>query len=92
MTSEPVVASIDEPIRDVARHMLDYAVHRVIVVDEHGRPAGVVSSTDLFGRRHGEGRRTTACRQLTRMASPERAGSVKRGVLNTCHVVSRQPS
>ena len=48
MTSDPVVASLYEPIRTVARYMLDAAVHRVIVVDEHGRPVGVVSSTDVL--------------------------------------------
>jgi CBS domain-containing protein len=48
MTSDPVVASVDESIQTVARYMLDAGVHRVIVVDEHGRPVGVVSSTDLI--------------------------------------------
>ena len=48
MTTGPVVASMDEPVRSLARYMIEAAVHRVIVVDEHGRPVGVVSTTDVL--------------------------------------------
>jgi predicted transcriptional regulator len=36
------------PIGDLARMMIDAHIHRLIVVDDAGRPAGVVSSTDLL--------------------------------------------
>jgi len=31
----------------VARQMIDAHIHRVIVVDDHGHPLGIVSSTDI---------------------------------------------
>ena len=48
MSSDPVVASPDAPIGRLALAMLDAHIHRVIVVDDRGRPVGVVSSTDIL--------------------------------------------
>jgi CBS-domain-containing membrane protein len=48
MTADLATASPDTPIADLARMMIDADIHRLIVVDEAGRPAGVVSSTDLL--------------------------------------------
>jgi CBS domain-containing protein len=48
MTADPVTAPQDQPIRTLARRMLDASVHRVIVVDGDRRPVGVVSGTDLL--------------------------------------------
>jgi predicted transcriptional regulator len=48
MTADPVIASRDQPIRELARRMLDAHVHRVIVVDEQNFPLGVVTATDLL--------------------------------------------
>lgn len=48
MTADPVTARADTSIRTLARMMVDAHLHRVIVVDEEGRPVGVVSSTDLL--------------------------------------------
>lgn len=35
------------PLRVAARLMLDYRVHRLVVVDEEQRPVGVLSTTDF---------------------------------------------
>lgn len=48
MTSDPVTAQADTPVRKLARRMLDAMVKRVIVVDGQSRPIGVVSTTDLL--------------------------------------------
>jgi len=37
----------ETPITDVAKALLDAAIHRVIVVDTGHKPIGVVSGTDI---------------------------------------------
>jgi CBS domain-containing protein len=48
MTADPVTAHPETPVRDLARMMLDAHIHRVIVVDGAGRPAGIVTSIDVL--------------------------------------------
>lgn len=48
MTPDPVTVAVDMPIAEVARRMVDAHVHRVVVVDRHNRPVGIVSSTDVL--------------------------------------------
>jgi CBS domain-containing protein len=48
MTRDPVTTAHDTPARDVARHMVEGQIHRIIVVDEEARPIGIVSTTDLL--------------------------------------------
>jgi CBS-domain-containing membrane protein len=48
MTPDPVTAPATTSVRDLARMMLDAHIHRVIIVDEHDRPVGIVSSTDVL--------------------------------------------
>jgi CBS domain-containing protein len=48
MTPDPVTATTDTPVAKLARMMINAAVHRVIVVDESGRPVGIVSCTDVL--------------------------------------------
>jgi CBS domain-containing protein len=48
MTPDPVTAFVEAPMRTLARMMIDASVHRVIVVDDAGRPIGIVSSTDML--------------------------------------------
>jgi CBS domain-containing protein len=48
MTRDVVTVRPETPLGEVARRMIDAAIHRVIVVDAGGRPIGVVSSTDLL--------------------------------------------
>lgn len=47
MTADPVTAPPSASITELARLMLNAHVHRVIVVDEFGRPLGIVSTTDI---------------------------------------------
>jgi CBS domain-containing protein len=49
MTPDPVMVKPATPITEVARKMIDAHIHRVVVVDEAGRPKGIVSSTDVLG-------------------------------------------
>jgi len=49
MTTDPVTVPPGALITELARMMLDAHIHRVIVVDEAGRPVGVVSSMDVPG-------------------------------------------
>jgi CBS-domain-containing membrane protein len=48
MTSEPVVATADEPITSLARRMVEEKVHRIAIVDEDGCLTGIVTSLDLL--------------------------------------------
>jgi CBS domain-containing protein len=48
MTADPVLVAPATPVRQLARMMLDAAIHRVIIVDDQRRPIGVVSSTDVL--------------------------------------------
>lgn len=49
MTADPVTATSNMHIGELARMMIDAHIHRVIVVDEMNRPVGIVSSTDILG-------------------------------------------
>jgi CBS domain-containing protein len=48
MTSDPVTVTPDASIARLARMMLDAHIHRLIVVDQENRPAGIVTSTDIL--------------------------------------------
>jgi CBS-domain-containing membrane protein len=48
MTEDPVTVKPDTPVAELARMMVDAHIHRVIVVDGEGRPAGIVSGTDIL--------------------------------------------
>jgi CBS domain-containing protein len=48
MTRDPVTVSPHTAIGELARIMVDAHIHRVIVVDENGRPTGIVSSIDIL--------------------------------------------
>jgi CBS domain-containing protein len=48
MTADPVMVSPGASLGELAQHMLDAHIHRVVVVDEQRRPLGVVSSTDIL--------------------------------------------
>jgi CBS domain-containing protein len=48
MTRDPVTVIATATIGELARKMIDVHIHRVIVVDNHGKPIGIVSSTDLL--------------------------------------------
>jgi len=48
MTADVVTVPPGTPLKDLTRMMIDAHIHRVVVVDEDGRPIGVVSSTDVL--------------------------------------------
>jgi CBS-domain-containing membrane protein len=48
MTTDVVSAGPWMPLPELARMMVDAHIHRVTILDERGRPVGVVSSTDLL--------------------------------------------
>jgi CBS-domain-containing membrane protein len=48
MTTDVVTAGPQTPLPELARMMVDAHIHRVTVVDEQGRPVGIVSSTDVL--------------------------------------------
>jgi CBS domain-containing membrane protein len=47
MTADPVTVAPGTSIAKLARAMIDAHIHRIIVVDAHRRPIGIVSSTDV---------------------------------------------
>lgn len=48
MTEKPVACSADTPVPIIARRMAEERVHRMIVLDEDGCLAGVVTSMDVL--------------------------------------------
>jgi CBS domain-containing protein len=49
MTTDVVSAGRWMPLPELARMMVDAHIHRVPILDEQGRPVGIVSSTNLLG-------------------------------------------
>jgi CBS domain-containing protein len=47
MTSPALTIPMESPLNEAARAMLDHRVHRLVVVDDRARPAGVLSATDF---------------------------------------------
>jgi CBS domain-containing protein len=47
MTSPAVTVELTAPLVEAARLMRDNRIHRVVAVDEHGRPVGVLSASDF---------------------------------------------
>jgi CBS domain-containing protein len=48
MTPDPVTVERETPIEIAAERMVNAGIHRLIVVDNVGRPVGIVSSTDIL--------------------------------------------
>jgi CBS domain-containing protein len=48
MTPDPVMATPDARLGELAAMMVEAHIHRVVIVDEHRRPQGIVSSTDIL--------------------------------------------
>jgi CBS domain-containing protein len=48
MTPDPVTVERETPIEIAAQRMVNAGIHRLIVVDNAGRPVGIVSSTDIL--------------------------------------------
>jgi CBS domain-containing protein len=47
MTSPAVTVALSAPLIEAARLMRDNRIHRVVAVDEQGRPVGVLSASDF---------------------------------------------
>ena len=47
MSSPPVTIDSTATVRDAARRMNDERLHRLVAVDDHGRPIGVVAAMDF---------------------------------------------
>jgi CBS domain-containing protein len=47
MSSPAVTVALTAPIGDAARRMRDNRIHRVVAVDDKGRPVGVLSASDF---------------------------------------------
>jgi predicted transcriptional regulator len=48
MTQRPVAVAGTATLGELARKMLDFHIHRLIVMDKYGKPIGVVSTTDII--------------------------------------------
>lgn len=48
MNRNPVTAAPGTVVAELARMMLDAHIHRIIVVDQHDRPIGIVTGTDIL--------------------------------------------
>ena len=50
MTSPAITVPMAAPLREAARRMRDGRVHRVVALDDTGRPVGVLSASDFVAR------------------------------------------
>jgi CBS domain-containing protein len=48
MTTDVVSAKPETAITELARAMIDAHIHRILITDNHNRPAGIVASTDIL--------------------------------------------
>jgi len=48
MTTDIVTVKPDVHVTELARMMIDAHIHRVVVIDEHDIPVGIVSATDVL--------------------------------------------
>jgi CBS domain-containing protein len=48
LTRAPITVSPTTPIGDLAQKMAGAHIHRLLVVAEHNRPCGIVTSTDIL--------------------------------------------
>ena len=48
MTCNPVTASANATLRELAANMIDAHIHRIIIVDGRNRPIGIVTTTDIL--------------------------------------------
>ena len=62
MTADHVTAGLSTPLPELARKMIDAHTHRIHIIDDDGRPVGVVFGTDLLALLSWEGpRRAASC-------------------------------
>jgi CBS-domain-containing membrane protein len=47
MSSPPVTIELSATLRQAAQRMNDERLHRLVAVDEHGRPIGVIAAMDF---------------------------------------------
>ena len=47
MSTPPVTIETTAEIGDAARRMMNDRLHRLVAIDEHGRPVGVISAMDF---------------------------------------------
>jgi len=48
LTPQPVAVAPTTPIGELAQNMIDAHIHRLLVIDEHNTPVGIVTSTDVL--------------------------------------------
>lgn len=48
MNTDLVATGTGAKVQELARHMLDAHIHRILVLDDARRPVGIVSSTDIL--------------------------------------------
>lgn len=77
MTPNPAACTINTPVRDVARMMLENDCGQIPVVDDQSRPLGVVTDRDIALRvvANGGGAMSTAGDVMTSPAQSVRADS-----------------
>lgn len=53
MTSEVISISERASVKDAAVELLECSIHRLLVVDDDGRPLGILSTTDIIREMRG---------------------------------------
>jgi CBS domain-containing protein len=47
MSTPPITIESGATVRDAARRMHEERLHRLVAVDDHGRPIGVIAAMDF---------------------------------------------
>ena len=87
MTPNPACCTIDTPIQQVARMMLDNDCGEIPVVDESRRPIGVVTDRDIAVRVVAQGRDVNTVTARDCMSTPVVSVDVKAGLSDVLEVM-----
>ncbi len=70
MTRDPASCGPQTPLRDIAKLMVDHDCGEIPIVDEAGKPIGVVTDRDIVCRIIAEGKDPSSCKASDCMSSP----------------------
>lgn len=84
MTANPACCGRDTPLREVAMMMSDNDCGMIPVVDEQGRPLGVLTDRDIAIRAVAGGKDTTRATAGDYMSAPVRSVQVDTSLADCC--------
>lgn len=85
MTANPACCSPETPLQDVAKLMTDHDCGEIPVLDERGRPVGVVTDRDIACRAVAQGKDPSQTTAREVMSAPVVTATPEEDVDDCCH-------